>query len=226
MSIIVKGKTALVTGANRGIGRDIAIAFLNQGAEKVYLAVRNRASVNDLVNDYPGQFEALEVDVTNPNSVQALAASAQDVNIVINNAAVLAPSGVFDDNVFDSFEQELNVNTLGLLRMARAFAPVLEANKTSTFIQLNSIVSFKSFDSVATYSASKAASYSFTLSVKNEFEQKGIQVHSVHPGPIATDMSEQAGVKDIGEPSSVVADDIIDVLENNVFLSFPDEIAK
>ena len=102
------------------------------------------------------------------------------------------------------------MNVIGLTRVAQAFAPVLKANGGGAFAQLNSVASVKSFADFATYSASKAASYSITQALRDKLAEQQTHVISVHPGPIATDMANQAGLGEIAESPSLVADLMID----------------
>ena len=110
--------------------------------------------------------------------------------------------------------------------MARAFAPILEKNGKGAIVQINSVGSLKNFSYLSTYCASKAASYSITQGLKDEFANKGITVLSVYPGPIATDMAGEAGIGDVAEPSSLVSEGIVEALRKGVFHLFPDSRAK
>jgi len=221
----IKDKTALVTGANRGIGKAIVEALLEHGARKVYLAVRNPESTTDLTQRYGKKVVTLQADLASDESIQALASQAKDVDIVINNAGVLEIASALSDNAIQALTNEFNINVFGLLRIANAFAPILEA-KGGALVQLNSVASIKNFPDCATYSASKAAAYSLTQSLNDNFSAKGVQVVSVHPGPIATDMGDKVGLTKIAEPPSVVAEAIIAGLENGHFHVFPDTFAQ
>ncbi len=130
------------------------------------------------------------------------------------------------NEVFDSLNYEFDVNVYGLVRMIREFVPVLEANGGGAFVQLNSVVSVKSFADFATYSASKAAAYSLTQALRDSLAGKSIQVMSVHPGPIMTDMGKAAGLEEIAEPASVVSEAIVTGLADGSFHVFPDSYAK
>jgi NAD(P)-dependent dehydrogenase (short-subunit alcohol dehydrogenase family) len=226
MSFDISNKIALVTGANRGIGRAIVESFLAHGAKKVYLAVRNVDSTKALVEEYGEKLVPLQVDIGDKQSIQNLAANAQDVHIVVNNAGVLETATPLSGNVEEAFNKELNVNVFGLIRMANAFTPILEKNGGGAFVQLNSVVSIKNFVDFTTYSASKAAAYSFTQGLKELLTPKNIQVLSVHPGPIATDMANDAGLGEIAESASLVSEGIVTVLKAGEFHLFPDTMAK
>ncbi|NJB70616.1 NAD(P)-dependent dehydrogenase (short-subunit alcohol dehydrogenase family) [Saonia flava] len=224
--ISLNDKTALVTGANRGIGKEIVNSFLAHGAKKVYLAVRNLESTIELEQKYGNKVVSVYLDLSIPETVAELAKEVQDVDVVVNNAGVLTLTSPLDANVETVFKKELEVNVFGLLRMARAFTPALERNGGGVFVQINSIASIIGGKTFGTYSASKAASYSFTQSLKECMKPKNIRVISVHPGPIDTDMGAEAGMKDIAEPATVVSEGIIKALENGSFHVFPDKMAK
>jgi short-subunit dehydrogenase len=161
-----------------------------------------------------------------PETIAAAAESAADVTLVVNNAGVLRSATPLSEDAVDALQYEMNVNVFGLIRVAQAFAPILKQNGGGGFVQLNSVASLKSFPEFATYSATKAASYSITKPLKGLLSDDGIQVVSVHPGPIATDMGREAGLEKIAEPASLVADAIAHALAAGTFHAFPDSMAK
>lgn len=222
----IEGKVALVTGANRGIGRAIVESFLGHGAAKVYAAVRNPASARPLVERFADRVVPVELDLSKDDTVRAATRPAADVEVVVNNAGVLRTSNPFADDVHEALDFEMDVNVHGLLRVARAFAPVLGTNGGGAFVQVNSVVSMKAFPDMATYCASKAAAYSITQSLRPRLAEQGTQVYSVHPGPIATDMGEAAGVADIAEPPSLVAEAIVKAFRNATFHVWADSISR
>ena len=226
MSFDITNKVALVTGANRGIGKSIVNTLLDNGAAKVYAAVRKIDSAQPLVDEYGDKVCPVEVDMTKPETIVAAAKQASDVELVINNAGVLTNASPLSPEAYDHLLQEIDVNVGGLLRMVQAFAPVLKNNKGGAFVQLNSVASMKSFADFSTYCASKAAAYSITQALKEKLEEQGTLVVSVHPGPIKTDMAATAGLGDMGEPPVVVAEAIIDALKAGKFHCFPDSMAK
>lgn len=114
MSIDINGKIALVTGANRGIGKAIVDSLIEHGASKVYLAVRNPESTVELAKQYGDKVVTLQANVGDDASISALAQAAKDVNIVINNAGVVQPADLLSADAFAALKHELNVNTYGL----------------------------------------------------------------------------------------------------------------
>ena len=226
MSYDIKDKVVFITGANRGIGKNITEAFLNHGAAKVYAAVRNLDSAKPLVEKYGDKVVPIYVDMTNEESIVNAAKTATDTEVLVSNAGVLSNTNPFADDVFDSLQNEININVYGFIRIAKQFAPILKANGGGALIQLNSVASLKSFYDFSTYSASKAAAYSITQAMKEFFDQQGTAVVSVHPGPIDTDMAHNAGFGEIAEPVDLVSESIIDALNNGNFHAFPDSFAK
>ncbi len=226
MSFDITGKTALVTGANRGIGKVIVEKLLQAGAAKVYAAVRNPSSADELVSNTDGRVIAVELDLSNADTITAAAKTANDAHLVVNNGGVLRVAGPMSENVFEALDFEMDVNVKGLIRMAQAFAPVLKSNGGGAFVQLNSVASLRSFADFATYCASKAAAYSITQALRDTLREQNTLVISVHPGPIDTDMASDAGLEDVVEPPAVVADGIVAALAAGEFHVFPDSMAK
>lgn len=226
MKFDVKDKIALVTGANRGIGKVIVDALIEHGAKKVYLAVRNTDSVKSIINDYGDKVVPVRVDLSDPATIKAAAKTASDVELVINNAGILNNASPLSRDAIDLFKEEMDVNVYGLINMAQAFAPVLKANGGGAFVQLNSVASMKCFADFATYSASKAAAYTITQGLREKLEDQNTLVVSVHPGPIDTEMAHNAGLGDMVQPPQTVSEAIIDALARGEFHVFPDDMAK
>src|SRR5262249_39101830 len=183
-------------------------------------------SAADLVRASGGRVVAVQLDLARPETIAAAAKIAKDVHLVVNNAGVLRTASALDAGAIDALQFEVEVNVYGLIRVAQAFAPVLAANGGGAFVQLNSVVSLKSFADFATYSASKAAAYSITQGLRDKLKAQGTVVVSVHPGPIATDMANAAGFGAIAEPASLVADCIVAALAAGEFHAFPDKMAR
>lgn len=226
MSFSLAGKIALVTGANRGIGKAIVEAFFREGAAKIYLAVREPGSAEALVKLYGDKAVAVHVDVSRPESITALAKVAKDVQVLVNNAGVLTSTGPLDPKAEEALRYEMEVNTYGLLRMAQAFAPYIVRNGGGALIQLNSVASLKNMGGGSTYSISKAASYSLTQGLRDALAPQGVRVLSVHPGPTLTDMAVAGGIEHISEPVTVVPDAILAALKTDAFHCFAGTMAR
>jgi NAD(P)-dependent dehydrogenase (short-subunit alcohol dehydrogenase family) len=216
----------LITGANRGIGKAMLKAFLAAGAAKVYAGARDPASLDPMVAEYGEGVVPLRIDVTEPASVQAAAAAADDVQVVVNNAGILAVASPLEPEAAAALDREMAVNVHGLLHMAQSFAPVLKANGGGVFVQMNSIASMKNFAGFSTYSASKAAAYSITQGLRELLGAQGTRVLSVHPGPIATDMAVSAGLDSIAEPAEQVPQAVLAALAAGDFHVYPDSMAQ
>lgn len=226
MSYSIQNKVALVTGANRGIGKAVVESFLQHGARKVYLGVRSLEKADGLIAQYGESVVPIRVDYNDPASIAAAAGAASDVEVVVSNAGILLGAGIWAEDLIERFEKELEVNVYGLIHMARAFAPVLKANGGGAFVQLNSVASLKSFPDSASYPASKAAAYSFTQALRPGLAAQGTALLSVHPGPIDTDMAASIGISDIADPASWVGEGIVEALAAGDFHLFPDRMAK
>ncbi|MEM6552319.1 MAG: SDR family oxidoreductase [Planctomycetota bacterium] len=227
----IQGSTVLVTGANRGIGKSIVEAFVAAGAAKVYATARNPDSVQPLIEAHGDTIVPLALDLSSPDTITAAAQAATDVTIVVNNGGVLRAGDPLSDAVLDNIDFEFDVNVKGLVRVAQAFAPVLKANggpdSPTALVQLNSVASLKNFAGFTSYSASKAAAYSLTQGLREALAEQNTLVVSVHPGPIQTDMATGAGFpEDMTEPPTIVADSVIDGINNDQFHVFPDKMAR
>ena len=216
MGFEVNGRTAIVTGANRGIGKVIVEGLLAAGIKKVYAGFRRES---DDMED--SRVVPIVVDLQKLDTVEAAAKEASDVDLVVNNAGVLQPASPLSEDAIESLDYQIDVNVKGLMRMAQAFGPILMSNGGGAFVQLNSVASVRSFADLSTYCASKAASYAITQSLQQAWEMQNTHVLSVHPGPIKTDMGSQAGLDEIAEPASLVSDAIITALrqgDHHVFV--------
>src|SRR5215210_2974974 len=127
----IKGTTALVSGANRGIGKAIAQALLDRGAAKVYAGVRNPATVSAADR----RLVAVQLDVTDADRVTALADEFADVELVVNNAGIAHPAPPLTAGP-DAARAELEANYLALIAMTQAFAPVLATNGGGAFVNV------------------------------------------------------------------------------------------
>ena len=219
-------KRVLITGANRGIGRAIVECAAERAAARIYAGVRNLDSANELVERYGSLVQPIQIDLDAPETIKAAARQATDAEIVINNAGIMHIASPFDDDAIPLLNRELQINVVGLLQMARAFAPVLRANGGGAFVQLNSVASVRASASFSTYCVSKAASYSITQSLKDQLAQQGTHVLSVHPGPTQSDMGSAAGFDEIATPAADVATALFDAIDAQTFHAWVGPLAE
>ncbi|MEX3102608.1 MULTISPECIES: SDR family oxidoreductase [unclassified Streptomyces] len=213
----IEGSVALVTGANRGIGKAFADELLARGATKVYAAVRDVTTVTD------PRLTPVALDVTDPAAVTEAAAEFTDVTIVVNNAGI-ASSNLALSAPLDVARGELEVNYFGLMAMTQAFAPVVAANGGGAFVNMLSVASWVAYPVTTTYGASKAAAWSYTNAARQQLKAQGTEVVAVHVGPVDTDM--QAGSDIAKTPPADVARAALDALEAGRPEAVVDEISS
>ena len=166
----ITATTALVTGANRGLGRALVDALLDRGAARVYAAARDPRAVR--ADD---RVLAVHVDLTDHVSIDRLAAMAPDVDLLINNAGTAAFAPALDADP-DAVAAEIAVNFTGLYAMIRAFTPALTAHQ-GALVNVLTLLSYAPAPPMAGYSASKAAAHSLTLALRPALNSAGVSVH-------------------------------------------------
>jgi NAD(P)-dependent dehydrogenase (short-subunit alcohol dehydrogenase family) len=180
----LRGVVALVTGANRGIGRAFTRELLARGAAKVYAGARDPGSVKD-----SGAIP-VRLDVTDPEQVAAAADRCGDVDLLINNAGIFHVGSLLDGPSIDDAREEIETNLLGTLSVTKAFAPVLGRNGGGAIVNTLSVLSFINYAPWGTYSVSKAAAWSMTNSVRDELADQGTLVTAVHSALVDTEMTK------------------------------------
>jgi NAD(P)-dependent dehydrogenase (short-subunit alcohol dehydrogenase family) len=201
----IAGSVALVTGANRGLGRAYARELVRRGAASVYGAARQPAQVTE-----PG-VTPVALDITDPGRVVRVAAECGDVSLLVNNAGVMKASTFTGAPDLAAAQAEMETNYFGTLRMCRAFAPVLAANGGGAIVNMLSVTSFYTNPFNASYGASKAAEWSLTNGIRLELHHQGTLVVAVHAGFIDTDMAALVDAQKIS-PESVAAQ-VFDAVE-------------
>ncbi|WP_199254664.1 SDR family NAD(P)-dependent oxidoreductase [Mycolicibacterium mengxianglii] len=185
------GATALVTGSNRGIGHHFAVELLKRGA-KVYATARRPELVS-----VPGA-EVVRLDITDQSSVDAIAALAGDVDVLINNAADTAGGNLVTGDLA-GIRSTMDSNYYGTLAMIRAFAPILARNGGGAILNVLSAVAWNTVDGNTAYAAAKSAQWGLTNGVRIELASQGTQVVALVPGLIGTqtllDFAEHHGIE-------------------------------
>jgi NAD(P)-dependent dehydrogenase (short-subunit alcohol dehydrogenase family) len=176
----IENSVALVTGANRGLGKALVDELLRQGAKKVYAAARQPTPSPD------PRIVPLRLDVTDPDQVAQAGELATDATIVVNNAGSRSGAGILDGDVA-GVRADLEINFFGTLSVARAFAPILAANGGGALLNVLSVRSWLSGGD--SYSAAKAAAWSATNALRVALRPAGTLVTALHVGYMDTDMT-------------------------------------
>ncbi|NUO53325.1 MAG: SDR family oxidoreductase [Polyangiaceae bacterium] len=214
----IQDSVALVTGANRGLGLAFVERLLERGAKKVYAGARDPSSVR-LAGVIP-----VALDVTQPGSIERLAAELGDVTLLVNNAGVSRGKGALAEGAVARAREEIETNYLGPLATSQAFAPILAKNGGGAILNVLSVLSWVTLPTSTTYSASKAAAWAVTNGLRNELAAQRTQVVGLHVGYIDTDMAHHvSGPKT--SPEEVVRR-ALDALESGDTEVLIDDVSK
>jgi NAD(P)-dependent dehydrogenase (short-subunit alcohol dehydrogenase family) len=200
---VLQDKVVLITGGRRGIGAAFVDEALRRGARKVYSTAR------EPFDDPREAVVTKQLEVTDEDSVRALAAAAPDVEILVNNAGALFSAPLLTGDL-DKVETTFAINVLGPLRLARAFAPILKAHDGGAIVNVCSVLSW--LGGAGAYGASKAALWSLTNSLRVELRPQNTHVLGVHPAFVDTEMVSALSVPKSAPDS--VATRVFAALEN------------
>jgi NAD(P)-dependent dehydrogenase (short-subunit alcohol dehydrogenase family) len=212
--MLIADRAILVTGAGRGLGRALVEEALRRGAKRVYAATRQPFTHPD------DRVTPVIMDVTDPMQIQAAAERVESLDILINNAGVSLPDEL-SDRV--ALERHLAVNLFGTWGVTEAFLPSL-TQSSGRIINVVSLGAFAAVPVLPAYSASKAAAFSLTQSLRALLAGRGVKVHAVIPGPIDTDMVRDLPIPKA--PPESVARGIFDGVENGDEEIFPDPVSE
>ncbi|MFJ4222557.1 SDR family oxidoreductase [Curtobacterium luteum] len=205
----------LVTGANGGLGTEFVRQALARGAAKVYATARTPRSWDD------ERVVPLALDVTDQASVDASVQAAGDTTIVVNNAGIGGAAPLVETSVED-VEHVFATNVFGALRVAKSFAPTLGGNGGGALVDVHSVLSWLAI--AGGYSASKAAFWSITNSLRLELAPQGTQVVGAHLGYTDTGMTADLDV-DKADPADIVSA-IWDAVEAGEHEVLADEVSR
>ena len=211
----IEGSVALVTGGSRGIGRALVTTLYERGAKKVYATARDPRTVT-----HPDAVP-LALEVSDAASVAAAAEQAQDVTLLINNAGASVKAGFLDAPVED-VRREFETNFYGPLLVTRAFVPVIERNGGGHILNVHSVLSWLGI--AGSYSASKAALWSQTNSLRLDLRPRGIGVTGLHVGYVDTDMTAKIDAPKV-TPESVAAQ-ALDGIESGAHEVLADDLSR
>jgi NADP-dependent 3-hydroxy acid dehydrogenase YdfG len=199
MSQALQGKVAIVTGAGRGIGRAIALAFAAEGAA-VALAARSRADLAEVAGEIRtaggGQALAIPTDVTNDGAVEALveqtASQFGRVDVLVTSAGTAAFAPLVDSKPAD-WDTMLAVNLRATMVCCRAVLPTMLRQKAGTIINVNSIAAKRALPGSAVYTATKAGLFGFSRVLSEELRNTGVRVGVLMPGAVDTPLWDSLG---------------------------------
>ena len=188
-------KTAVITGANRGIGLDTAIAFARAGY-KVFATMRNPEGatvLKKIIEDEKLQVSLLAMDVNDDESVINCLNQIQDgsgaLDVIVNNAGI-ERHGAIEEMDLSVFKEVMETNYFGVIRCVKAVLPLMRENQKGCIINISSVAGHISSSPLAPYSASKFALEAFSEALAQEVKQFNIRVGIIEPGIINTDMAK------------------------------------
>ena len=212
--IDIANKTVLITGANRGIGRALVNEAIRRKAKRVFAGSRGPIDIAD------DRVTPLTLDVTNALQIQRAVEAVDTLDVLMNNAGV----AIYDDlSNLDVIEQHLQVNFMGMLRVTRAFAPLLKRSHGAIVNNL-SLAALAALPIIPAYSISKAAAFNMTQSLRALLASEGVTVHGVVLGPVDTDMNRGLEIPK-ASPESAAAG-IFDGLARGEEEIFPDPVSQ
>ncbi len=221
--ISVNHKIALVTGANRGIGKAIVEELIKKGAY-VYACARELESLNELKAIHQKNLTPLQLEVTDDQSISRAAEKVAKLDILINNAGIINFGNFLNGKAIETLKESLDVNVTGLVKVTDAFVKLVSQNEAGAIVNISSMAGLGNMPLMLTYSASKAAVHSITQGLRAELKEKNILVAGVYPGPIDTAMTNGFDIqKDSPEN---VAKAIIEGIEQGEEEIFPDLMSK
>jgi NAD(P)-dependent dehydrogenase (short-subunit alcohol dehydrogenase family) len=213
----LQDSVAVVTGSNRGLGREFAAQRLERGTMKVYATARTPGGVQ-----IPG-VTPLGLDITDPDSIARAAAVAGDATLVVNNAGISTGTSLMDGDLA-RIELELDTNFYGPLRVTRAFAPILVANGGGAILNILSVLSWFHLPSTGAYSAAKAAAWAMTDVARQELAPSGVHVAALHVAYMDTDMAAHINAPK-ADPADVAAL-ALDGIENDLTEILADDTTR
>jgi NAD(P)-dependent dehydrogenase (short-subunit alcohol dehydrogenase family) len=212
----IQDAVVLVTGANRGIGLAFARELLARGARKVYAGARNPATVTQ------SGVQPLQLDVDKPEDVAAAATLAPDVTLVINNAGIGQPGGFLAADSEAVARRIFETNFFAMLRVSKAFAPILGANGGGALLNVLSVASWVNGGELAAYAASKSAAWSLTNALRHELAPQKTQVLALHMAYVDTDLTRSFDVPKTS--AQQIVERALDALESGLEEVLADEL--
>ena len=202
MDLHLSGKTALVTGASKGIGLAITKALVDAGAQ-VVAGSRTRGDRLPALEE-AGQVSFVPVDLSKPGAAEELVAAAAHrggIDVLVNNvgAAVVRPGG-FASITDDDWQASWDLNVMGVVRPTRPALPQIERRGGGSIVIVSSVNAYLPNPGIADYCATKAAVANFAKALSNELAPKNIRVNAASPGPVLTGLWTDRAAWPMGSP--------------------------
>ena len=210
----ISGRSVLITGGNRGIGRALVEEALSRGATRVYVGTRQTLAHSD------SRVTPVTLDVTNEAHVREAVEKVESLDLLVNNAGLALYDDLSDPSVL---ERHLGVNLFGIHRMVRAFGPLL-VRSGGAIVNNLSVNALAPLPVIPAYSVSKAAAFNLTQSLRVLLAAQGVRVHAVLLGPVDTDMTRGLDIPKASPKS--VARGIFDGVDNGEAEIFPDSFSQ
>jgi NAD(P)-dependent dehydrogenase (short-subunit alcohol dehydrogenase family) len=198
MNADMNGKVVVVTGASRGIGRAVALAFAHRGA-KVVLAARSAdrlAQVEREVRDVGADVLSVATDVTSEASVRSLVAHTMDrfgrIDVLVNNAGIGKVGEVESATFGDDVRQTLQASLFGMISVTRQVLPIMREQGSGAIVNMSSVMGRKAFGRFGSYAIVMHAVAGFSDALRQELTGTGITVSVIHPALTATDLLRDA----------------------------------
>ncbi len=214
---LLEGKIAVITGGGRGIGKSIALAFAEEGAD-IAITARTDAQLQEVADEIRSVGRTcltVAADISVENDIERVFKHVFDefgrIDVLVNNAGV-AIDGSFIEMKMDDWDQTLNVNLRGAVLCAKAALSDMLKRGEGTIINIASAAGLRGLPGNAAYSASKGGMIAMSQAVADEVKESGVRVNVICPGPIETEMLMQSKLKDV-------------ILKNKGSLLPPDDIA-
>lgn len=211
----LNGKTALITGAGKGLGKAMALALAKEGVN-LLLVGRTLSDLETVASEAKTIDDTISVSISTAdiselqevkNSVKELTENAASIDILINNAGILRVGGILDLPIED-FENTIKTNVLGTYYVMHEVLPYLTQQTSSDIINIASTAGLKGNANLSAYGASKAAVINMTEAVMQEFRKKGVRVTTINPSTIATEMTLNAKFTDGNEDRVLQPEDL------------------
>ncbi|WP_052744318.1 SDR family NAD(P)-dependent oxidoreductase [Streptomyces odonnellii] len=206
MNAFFANKVVLVTGASRGIGRAVALAFAREGARLVLAArsVERLAQVENEVRDLGAEVLSVPTDVTSHDAVAALVDAAVDrfggIDVLVNNAGIGKVGGVESAAFEKDVHQTLQASLFGMIDVTRRALPILRRQGSGTIVNMSSVMGRKAFARFGSYAIVMHAVSAFSDSLRQEVSDAGIRVVAIHPALTATDLLKEAAEAEMPPP--------------------------